>query len=174
MMDELILLQPGPQLALETRGRRQIPNVVAAPPGDRERRIYRKLLGDHPGWKERKPPAGGYNCAGMVWASRRTSVEASEGVQLIWEDDGLRTLRSRERLDVGDLACYHVARGDRFRDFLHVGVVIVAGSEILQSDAEDPILVLSKFNSTFGEVVHPLHDVPFDFPHEVVFWTDRP
>lgn len=128
----------------------------------------------HPGWKQRKPPSGGYNCAGMVWAARRTCIEESDAIRIVFEDDGLRRLGAAEAPVIGDLAYYFLQEGAPFEDFLHVGMVAAEGQGIVQEACEAPVLIVSKFNSSFGEVLHALHDVPWSFPHQVEFWTDRP
>jgi len=119
-------------------------------------------------WKQRKPATGGYNCAGHVWASRRTAILEPEAWRLILMDDGYRRLPDSEEPSPGDLVLY-VDRRDN--GFLHVGEIL----ELRESIGRRAPWVLSKWNSTSGEVMHYVHDVPFRMQFDVrcEYWSDR-
>jgi hypothetical protein len=124
-------------------------------------------------WKERKPPTGVYNCAGHVWASRRTTILEPESWRRILEDDGYRPLLPRESPWPGDIVLY--LDQDANGEILHVGRVFELAPGLTESSARIP-WVISKWNSTFGESLHRAYDVPYgaNFNFEVRFYTDRP
>ena len=120
----------------------------------------------------RKPACGVYNCAGHVWASRRTTILEDFAWNMVLADDGYRQLDQGEPPAPGDLVIYR----DREHGFLHVGMI----AELRQGiTAESPPIpwVLSKWDSTSGEVLHHFADVPFakqGFALVIECWTDRP
>ena len=97
MFEELKLLGPTESsIVVQTRKGTPIENLVELEPGEPEGRRYQLLLQRFgQSWKERKPACGVYNCAGHVWASRRTSVLKSEAWQTILEEDGYRPFLGR-------------------------------------------------------------------------------
>ena len=171
MFDEIKLLGPTERrIVVQTRRRGDIANIVELEPDDAARRKYRLLLekfGRY--WEERKPATGGYNCAGHVWASRRTAIFALEAWRLILRDDGYRRLSDSEEPSPGDLVLY-VDRRDN--GFLHVGEIL----EVRTWSGGKKPWVLSKWNSTSGEVMHWVDDVPLHAQFEVrrEYWTERP
>ncbi len=146
--------------------------MVEVDPGERELRLYQLLLqrfGQN--WAERKPAAGVYNCAGHVWASRRTSILADNAWRTILDEDGYRCLSDREEPMVGDLVLY--ADIDR-RTYNHVGMILEMCAGVATDRPRIP-RILSKWNSTSGEVIHFCHDVPYDSQStKIEYWTDRP
>src|SRR5437660_1268307 len=99
-------------IVLQTRRGREIKNVIDVEPEHYHVQKYQLLLRKHPRWKERKPPAGGYNCVGHVWASRRTGVfdDLEDQLSVIFDDAlgfllppaALRTALQRSRA-VGEI-----------------------------------------------------------------------
>jgi len=171
MFEQISILGPTERsIVVQTRRGRDIPNSVEVEPDYAARRKYR-LLWDKFGrnWKERKPATGTCNCAGHVWANRRTAIFALEGWRLILNDDGYRRLLDSEEPSPGDLVLY-LDRQDS--GFLHVGEIL----ELREWSAGRIPWVLSKWNSTSGEVMHYVDDVPFHAQFDVrrEYWTERP
>lgn len=139
-----------------------------------ERQRYRALLDKYgQRWTKRKPATGIYNCAGHVWASRRTSILDPQDWQVILRDDDYRLLNESEAPVPGDLVLY---LDQANREALHVGRILGLSPGVASGAQEIP-WVLSKWNSTSGEVMHSVHDVPYHsqgIPVAVEYWTDRP
>ena len=157
---------PEQELALHTRRRTQIANAVGPPSVRWGDGLHFRDLAKEYGWSVRCPPNGVYNCAGLVWASRRTCIHDTEAYELILKEDDYRLLPEGERPRIGDLIVYR--RKDN-REILHVGSVArVAGWAVK---------VLSKLGPTAGEAFHDVSDVPYErmgFPFWHEFYTDRP
>jgi hypothetical protein len=145
-------------IALSTRKGAPIENLVELAPGEREIGIFRRYTEKHgANWEPRRAATGVYNCAGLVWASRRTSILDPGEWDKIISDDGYKWLPEGQLPVAGDIAVYvdqdndeiyHVARVA----FLRPG--IVGGKKIPWA--------ISKWNSTSGESIHSVYDVPFD------------
>ncbi len=158
----------GRSIVVETRMGTRIDNDVAPEPGPVQLRKYALIRSRHGAWRQRKPPCGGYNCFGQVFASRRTSIRLDGQVALILRDDDYRKLAIDERTMLGDVVLYKMKSTG---ELLHAAVVagmmsIVRGSTLL------PVLV-SKWDDSMGEDEHMLDDVPFD-DYFTEIWTDRP
>jgi hypothetical protein len=153
-------------LVLATARGNPIENVIELDPDDRTKRKWAAIRAEHPRWIERKPDTGVYNCAGMVWASRRTMI-LGEYHQVLG-DDGFRQLRRDEAAQRGDLVLY-LDGGSH----AHVGVI--QGFEPGLAPGGQPIpVVLSKWDSVSGEYFHRLNDHPFGASVVSEVWTDRP
>ncbi len=180
MFDHLLIQQPARQLALQAVNGRDIANTVMPAATVADARKFELLVDGarkrlhH--WVVRKPATGGYNCAGHVFACRRTAVFESKGgesfethVRLILGWDGYRLT---ERPLPGDVVLYW-ADGRR-TNLLHLGAV----SEVrpLQGGVGDGVPhVLSKWDAGSGECLHHVRHVPafFGEDFEVEYWTDR-
>ena len=166
----------GRSIVVETRKGRRISNEIAPEPGSREREIYRQALKTHVGpvWHERKSATGGYNCAGHVWASRRTALYSSAEWRLILEDDGYAMLPGSESAVFGDLALY--IRQDN-NEIWHVAQFI--GLRPLLTGGSNEPWLLSKLNDRSGEVMHfacflSTYYKTLGYETRVEYWTDRP
>lgn len=179
MFDHLLLQQPARQLALQAVNGRDIANTVmpAATPADVRKfelllEVARKRFHQ---WEVRKPATGGYNCAGHVFANRRTAIFEGKGgesfedhVRHILKWDGYRPT---DQPLVGDVVLYWMDR--RRTALLHVAVV----SEVRRLHggigAGSPH-VLSKWDGGSGECLHHFRQVPANFgeDYEVEYWTD--
>jgi hypothetical protein len=163
-------------IVVQTRTGKNVKNLVELEPGPRYLRRYRAILdkfGKH--CVERKPPTGVYNCAGHVWASRRTAILESDQWQLILLEDGYRRLSPGREPFPGDLALYRDSDTD---DVLHVAEVLRLSPGIGPETPRKPWL-LSKLDSTAGEVMHYESDLvkyytDLGFQVAVDYWTDRP
>ncbi len=175
MFEELKLLGATERsIVVQTRKGTPIDNLVEIEPGEPERRRYRLLLEKFGrNWEERKPATGVYNCAGQVWASRRTSILSEGAWHTILTEDGYRHLRDVETPAAGDLVLY---ASEDVGGYLHVGMILKVQDGISRESPRIP-WILSKWNSTSGEVMHHAHDVPYDMqkmPFRIECWTDRP
>jgi hypothetical protein len=157
------------KIEVQTRKGRSLKNNIALEPGEKERRIYdslRRKFGDR--WQERKPPCGVYNCAGHVWASRRTSIYEDNEWHVVLSDDGYRKLDPTESPLAGDLVVYR----DGQVGFLHVGLILEM-RELALGSQKTP-WVLSKWDDASWEVIHHYRHYPWEgFSVEIEFWTDR-
>lgn len=175
-MFEFLKLSGSSEKGIEVQTKRgtSIPNLQAPPPDARTIQVFQALLHKHRQWVLRKEACGLYNCAGHVWASRRTAIYDQPSFELILREDDYRVLLSGEAPHHGDLVLYRIAGNG---NILHVGVVselrelTVPGS--LPDSATRIPWILSKWNDTTGEVLHHYRDVPWS-EYEVFFWTDRP
>jgi len=163
-------------IALQTGRGTDIKNVVQPEPGDAGRRRYQLLLDKFGGnWRPRRPATGIYNCAGHVWASRRTAILEDDQWALILHEDGYRRLEEDEEPVPDDLVIY-IDVGPQKESFLHVGRVFQLRPGVIPASRRIP-WVVSKWDSFSGEVLHDPHDVPYARQGFVVrreYWTDRP
>lgn len=122
MFEEAQLLGPTERSIVVQTGRgREVKNLIELEPGERERKRYERLFQVHGQfWVQRKPPTGVYNCAGHVWASRRTTILDEDAWFMILEDDGYRRLEANEPPIPGDLVLYR----DPQVGLLHVGMIV--------------------------------------------------
>lgn len=156
-------------IPLATGKGRTIENLVEIDPPpshsiQRDRDVFDRFRGK---WTPRKSAVGRYNCAGMVWASRRTCILDPKFYEWFIEDDGYRDIRIGEAPLPGDIAVYIDTESQD--EILHVGRVCYL------TDKQIPI-VLSKWNSTSGEYFHAIQDHPYTRTHRVrhKVMTDRP
>lgn len=138
MFEELRLLgSTEKSIVVQTRKGTPIDNLVEIEPGEAEGRRYRLLLekyGRH--WEERKPATGVYNCAGHVWASRRTSILNEAAWDIILTEDGYRRLRDVEAPTAGDLVLY---ANKGIAGYLHVGMILKVQEGVSVRIAKDSL-----------------------------------
>lgn len=148
MFEEVLLAGGGERrIALETRSGHPITNVIEPEPGERERRLYGvRRIKFGAGWSNRKSACGGYNCFGMVFASRRTAVldadDTDAQVDDILADDGYRPITEAEAV-VGDLVLYKDA-----------SIGLLHAARITRRGDLKVIYALSKWDSASGEDEH--------------------
>ena len=165
---------PMQSIIVQTSKGSDIPNYLGGDATQFCRNRFELLQKTHGrNWMPRKPATGGYNCAGLVWASRRAVLDNPASWKTILEDDRYRRLVSNESAQVGDVVVYwnegrseiiHVARVCA-QQFLHVG------------DSRIPICkALSKWDPSLGESIHALSDVHLmdGEPFISEIYTDRP
>jgi hypothetical protein len=169
-----LLGSPRNDLPLATRKGNDIPNEIIPPPDEAECRKLDAFIKQYGAqWEQRKPHMGVYNCAGHVWASRRTAILDEDAVWLILRDDGYRVLRTGESPMQGDLVLYWHRPASGKDLWLHVGMVC----EIRILGTVRIPWIISKWGATAGEWLHRCDDVPYDkqgFTTRVEFRTDRP
>jgi hypothetical protein len=165
---------PSEGLALETRRRNRIGNAVGleAVSYGQEKKFWAMVTALR--WIARRPPTGVYNCAGHVWAARRTGIFEPSAWEMILTDDGYRALEEGdEAVRQGDLVLYRLVDTN---EIFHVGEVI----EIRRLEGlggKSVPWILSKLDATSGEVLHAVEQVPYKeqgLPFRIEFWTDRP
>jgi hypothetical protein len=130
----------------------------------------------HPGAIVRKGVIGGYNCAGLVWASRRAVVPNPRDWETILIEDGYRLIPDSEA-DIGDIVVDRDAAD--LNQILHVGrickmdALFVAGLE--RGNSRGIFMVLSKLDLTLGELIHRKDDIHFfgSSPFVSQVYTDR-
>jgi hypothetical protein len=159
-------------IVVQTRKGNPVPNVIAAEPTSREIRIRDEIRQRHgTAWRLRKKACGVYNCAGLAWASRRTSIYDDESWNLILQEDGYRKLSPEQERLPGDLVIYR----DASSGFIHVGIILEV--PINQGVVAVP-RVLSKWDDASGEYIHWVNDAHFfhwrGWEIDIQYWTDRP
>lgn len=102
-----------------------------------------------------------YNCVGMVFACRRTSI-VPKHLDVILRDDGFRRV-AHDMVVEGDVVIYR-------RDDIpqHVGII----QRLEQGLAGTTIWVLSQWGDA-GEYIHPLIPVPEAYGQPTDFWSER-
>jgi hypothetical protein len=175
VFEEARLLGPTERsIIVQTREGTNITNVIEPAPGNQQRQLYLALLQRYgSNWEERKRATGGYNCAGHIWASRRTALLDPEEWRVILREDGYRQLSNGELRAPGDLVLYIEQRTD---EILHVARIVWLRQGVVPNAQRIP-WVLSKWNSTSGEVLHSAYDVPYEdqkIPVRMEWWCDRP
>jgi hypothetical protein len=121
-------------------------------------------------WEFRCDPDGIYNCAGLVWASRRTGISQTADWRRILVEDGYRRLPENARLTPDDLVLY---RDFDDNTYVHVARVVRLDPGVSPSSPPIPI-VLSKWGHDLGECFHQAYDHGLtEYRIEIEFWTDR-
>lgn len=117
-------------------------------------------------WTRRKRPTGLYNCFGLAFANRRTSLFEDEAIQLVLSDDGYRRVASPRDVAEGDVVLY--------RDT--AGCVVHAASVVFVdvSGSLPNVRVLSKWGCGGGEDVHYYSEHLLPQEVTIEFWTERP
>lgn len=155
-------------IALQTRLGSDIANSKVSEISQQRQQSYTALVEKYgQNWQQRKPPTPEYNCAGHVWASRRTCIYDEDAWQLILREDGYR--RTHHPLP-DDLVVYR----ERRHGILHIARVVELRPGI---GAKLIAWVVSKLGDWTGEVMHFEHDVPYQsqgFDVKLEYWTDRP
>jgi hypothetical protein len=176
MFEEVKLFgSPEQRIVVQTRKGRDVKNVIEPEPGFQQRQIYQRLLEKYGRqWHPRRPATGGYNCAGHVWASRRTGIFDPSDWRLILDDDGYRRLAPDEQPQPGDLVLYV---DNVNAEILHVGMILEMRQGVTPDSPRLP-WVLSKWDAKSGEVMHFVRDLPpwedQGFSVIIQYWTDRP
>jgi len=139
-------------ITLHTRIRSDIPNSQSHAFDCYEKRLFLSLERKFNKAVFREPPNPIYNCHGLTFASRRTSITDNRALQTILNDDGYQKVSLADVLP-GDIILYYSEDGD----VEHSGVVISKPDSQLKIP-----LVLSKWGR-FKEVVHHANYCPYDF-----------
>lgn len=168
-------------ICVETKLRTRIDNVITPDADEKARSVYKEIKRKYgKNWSNRKPATGGYNCFGMLFASRRTYItdEGEGNVECILKEDGYRKLSDQNKVKTGDIVLY---RDKSRKSIYHVCVVTrlnslqLSSGEHSSSKSGKIIYALSKWGDVFGEDEHHIqHHCWVDMDVEIEFWTDRP
>jgi len=133
-------------------------------------------------WEIRKPATGGYNCAGLVWSSRRFVIARPNDWETILEEDGYRTLEEGETMMVGDIVVYYEfdEESNTNKEIIHIAKVCAI--DRLMTDSAGSLSknftpkALSKWDLSSGESIHRIPDVHLNggVKFQFIFYTDRP
>ena len=119
---------------------------------------------EHPGIEARSLSAR-YNCMGLVFASRRTSIDVDPTIKLILEDDEYTLVAETKDVQEGDIIVYYKDKRPT-----HVGIVARIGKSI--EKAEFNITILSQWGRD-GEYFHSVDNIPSYYGTKFEYWTDR-
>ena len=160
---------PQNEIPLVTSKNNRIGNTQGAKVAAGRVLAFRDMCANRPPWRFRRDSFGLYNCAGLVWASRRTGISLNEDWVRILTDDGYRPI-SDPSLD--DLVLY---RDSDDGTFLHVARIVGFEKGISDKSPKIPI-VLSKWGHDLGECVHFAYDLalPNSYNVSIEYWTERP
>jgi hypothetical protein len=117
-----------------------------------DRAHFRDIDDRWPLTEKRCEPTGIFNCHGLTFASRRTSVSDSNEVRKILEHDGYEVVNKSDVLP-GDVILYAGAKGD----IEHSGIVVERPS----GDFNIP-KVVSKWGK-FRELIHMANQCPYNY-----------
>lgn len=178
MLDSIRLLgtpRAGAPYLLYTRENTLVEAFRGVEPSDQCPQRFAAFLDRHPRAMVRKGITGGYNCAGLVWSSRRAVVPHPPDWQLLLEEDGYRLIDDSEAA-IGDIVVYRDAKSPF--DILHIGRLCLMDAMLLgEPSTTHPriFMVLSKLDGTLGEVVHRKDDIDFfgDAKFTSHVFTDR-
>jgi hypothetical protein len=159
-------------IVLQTRLGNPIENSIEAEPGEHGRRKFQRLIDKFGArWEVRCSARGRYNCAGLVFANRRTSIFNPILYTKILEDDGYRVVSDAKLLMPGDIIAYV---DKELNEIIHVAIILKLERGITDSSPPIP-WALSKWDSVCGEVIHNIYNTPYELTvTQIVFWTDRP
>lgn len=172
---------PKEGIVVQTARGESLANYISPPPPGNAGMLFAAMCKKHPGWEVRCGERGRYNCAGLVWANRRTCLTSPNDWQMILSDgkgDDYDYVGSRRDARIGDVVCY---REKETKEILHVGRIckiesLLSGSGVPLTGSEPIIHVLSKLDNKLGEVVHRIDDIgelcgTAEYTAEI--WTDR-
>jgi hypothetical protein len=150
-------------ILLVTKAGNRIPNEQRRPfHPDQVAASLRLWATERPNAKLRSKGSAGYNCVGLVFASRRTCVD-TESVEWILREDGFRRLTGPEHIVVGDVVVYR-----RDGQISHVGWI----STVDMGLGVRRVTVQSKWGFE-AEYLHPLDHLPTAYGTPAEYWTDR-
>ena len=107
----------------------------------------------------------GYNCMGMIFASRRTCIDPDK-LRMILEEDDYRQIGEEGNVECGDVVVYKGNSGS----VTHVGIVVEARPDLFSGIWK--ITVLSQWGGD-GEYLHLIDEVHPSLGEPSEFWTDR-
>jgi hypothetical protein len=162
---------PPQSIAVATRLGNEVDNAQGARVAAGQVQAFRDMC-QRRRWDLRRDADGLYNCAGLVWASRRTGISRQADWDRILRDDGYRRVHKTEPLRPDDLVLYLEVEDNTY---LHVARVIRLIPGVANGSPPIPI-VLSKWGHNLGECIHNAyeHGMGSDFNVDILFWTDRP
>jgi hypothetical protein len=147
---------------LQTRSGRNIPNEQRMPLlGPNSMRMEEQACKDMVPGIVTQSLCNLYNCAGMVFANRRTTVDDLAFLYTILSDDHYRQIAQNETVP-GDVVIY---RGND-DEITHVGL-------IHWPDLTNATFIVRSQWGNNGEYLHDLDRVPWVYGRAAEFWTER-
>lgn len=150
-------------LRLDTRQRHWIENEPAPERSPVEMRVAIALAQTGRPNVVLRSASSHYDCMGLPFASRRTSISIDQWNDLIRDDDEYRQIQQGEA-QPGDIVIYRLAG-------------IVSHVAIVQDIhfGADGLLVMRLLSQWGydGEYWHPVHEVPPPYGVAAEYWTDR-
>lgn len=163
--DVKFLGEPKKSIALQTRKGTDIENQIGPAVTAKGVAEFKRICAKYQiEWSIRKPCTEGYNCAGHVWASRRTSVYDTSEVRKILSEDGYSRT---DNPGIDDVVLYWNDRGE----FCHVARIVEVRTA--EGMAIRVPWVVSKVCDWGGEAVHRAHDFPNRSNLTIEYFTDR-
>ncbi len=152
MPPELIGVGAARTLALQTRDQNDIDNSQTNELSASELAFGLALLSKYDKVIVRSDPTPIYNCHGLTFASRRTSITESREISKIITDDCYEEIPA-DKVLAGDIVLYiHSISGD----IEHSGVVVKAPKDDMLSIP----MVCSKWGKS-AELIHPANHCPY-------------
>ena len=172
MFDDLLIRSSAePSIVVHTHKGTELANVIEAAPGPMDQAKYGRWFQRHgQQWQPRKPVTGVYNCAGHVWANRRTSLTEYRQWWTILDEDGY----VQTNTPVADDVVLYIDEDNN--EIIHVARLVEL-REGITSEAKKIPWVVSKWGPISGEAMHFAHDVPYardGYRFRIEYWTDRP
>lgn len=149
-MADILFDTEADSIRLETRKGTRIENGHGSEITISELAQAKDLVRKHPNARPRTGCSLYYNCHGLTFASRRTSVFRTADIQLILDEDGYEEVRETEVLP-GDVAAYREEDGE----IIHSGIVVSCPDRQLGVP-----MVCSKWGKG-PETIHSLMDCPY-------------
>jgi hypothetical protein len=153
-------------LPLATKKRWRIPNE------QRDERAPASMKESERMWRGKFPSivtrslSGTYNCAGLIFAARRTFIDA-EDVERILQDDGYARLKDSSEVVCGDLIVY---RKEADGPVEHVGLILKPAMR--GPLGSTPLVVLSQWGGD-GEYMHAEDVVPEAYGSVRQYYSER-
>lgn len=150
------------KITVQTRKGWDIPNIQSHEFSQQEQNQFSAMERHYSLVTWRAMPNPIYNCHGLTFASRRTSIFDSSVLQQILDHDGYEQINDADVLP-GDIILYFGSNGD----IEHSGIVVT----IPQSDLKIP-RVVSKWGK-FKEAEHSAIDCPYSFQNHRYYRVTR-
>lgn len=166
-MTRPILLGEDGELALETRTGKPIPNIQKLPQAPEAiRAAVDMFTRNYPGIRVRSLSST-YNCAGLVFATRRTGIEMVH-LPLIMTEDGYKKVLKPSEVRVCDIVIYRKEPDGPIR---HIGIVVELAFDIENATPRFQIVSQWGYN---GEYLHEESEVPtVHYGSHREYWTER-
>jgi len=146
-------------IRLETSKRSGIDNVQGGEIAAFQSKWNARLPKQFPDARRRTEMSAIYNCHGLTFASRRTRVENTQGVQKILQDDHWLELTNPRDVLPGDVVVYFAEEGEAN----HSGTVIECDGPLFVP------LVCSKWGNA-GEFIHRVRYCPTIYGPVIKFY----
>ena len=106
-----------------------------------------------------------YNCMGLIFASRRTTIPSFDQLKQILSDDEYEPVNEHRDVKIGDIVIYF----DENTEPTHIGYVIRIDINIDLATFE--FKILSKWGYD-GEYLHDIDDIPESYGKDYKFYSE--